>query len=581
MYLLQKYIKKIIYASTAVAGGILLFILLLGFNVERNSLNPDFHSALFKKYDIYSGTQYVISSSMSGFIENLKKNNPEVYEQQKEVISLLDKNLTTDLIVKNLDSLREGLFEYLKDDRKFLPDIFLSTQSEQGQQPAASENSGENSPSQALSKISKVNLGAVLMYMGRTDIVDYLSVLKLVYYIITSLPGILLPCFLLLFLIGLALFRKFTDVVKWLSTAIISCGILEILTGVGLLIFKHALLPNYIYPITMTLSLGNEPALAYLKDCINSVSVFLTISGIVFILISSAALAAPRFFPSVFVWEGMYAENKSQKLYYIIRNSLYGFCLVILFIAIGYRVFDVRKDFIANDFLAVVTKMKGVATVTQVISAKDAAIYDVQLKVVDEKNGKPVENAEINIIGKSTGPKADFNETKPTNEKGEVKFSLDKGSFRLTFLPSSFPAAYKMPAPYFFDLKAAGTKVITISLEDVPEVKPKWGFAEIEVLDEDNNPVPNLELAVLGIPFAPGYPDKVFAYTNAEGIAVFKLNEGSYKVNFTESKLPQKYHLPSNIEVTINSNTLSRYTLRLVEKPEHKSTPSPSPWPGH
>lgn len=581
MYILQKYVKKIIYASTAVLAGVLLFAVLAGFTIERTSLNPDFHSDLFKKHDIYSGTQYVLNTSMSGFINNFKKNYAEIYEQQKDVFILLEKNLTPELIAKNLDSLRDGIFEYFRNDRKFLPDIYLSSQTDDSGQPAGSSQIADN-PAQALSKISKVNLGAVLLYMDRNEIVDFLSTSKMVYYIITVLPAILLPCFLLLFIIGLGLFRKFTDIVKWLAVAIISCGILEVLLGTGILIYTYTMLPNYIYPFTMTLSLGNEPVLAYMRDCLNPLTTFLLLSGGVFTLLSSAALVAPRFFPSLFLKESIYtAASPQQKTYTLVRNSLYVFCILILTVAIGYKGSDIRKDFVANDFVSVITKMKGVATVTQVVSAKDAAIYDVQLKVVDDKSDKPIANAEINIIGKSSGVIRDFNETKTTNEKGEARFSLDKGSFRLTFNTSSLPAHYKVPSPYFFDLKAAGTKVITLSLEPVPEVKPKWGFAEIEVLDSNNKPVSNLELAVLGIPFAPGYPDKVFSYTNAEGIAVFKLNEGTYKVNFTESKLPAKYQLPPNLEITPTANLLSRYTLRLIEKPEVKATPSPGLTPSH
>lgn len=576
MYVLEKYMKKIIYVTSAVLAGILLFVVLAGFTLERSSLNPSFHAQLFEKHDIYSGTQYVISSSMTGFLNNLKKTSPEVYEQQKDIFSLLEKNLTADLIAKNLDSLREGIFEYFRNDRKFLPDIYLSTQPDSEQQTSVSTGiQVMPSATGALSKISKVNLGAILMYTNRTDIVDYLSVIKLFYYILSVLPGLLLPCFLLLFLIGLGTFRKFTDVLRWGAIAAISCGLLEAILGTGLLVYAYLMLPDAIYPITMTLSMENQPVLAYLRECLHPLYFFLILTGGIFLLLASAALVAPRFFPLTAFREVITSEVQSQKVYKYIRNSLYIFCILILSVAIGYQGVDIKKDFIANDFWAVITKMKGVATVTQVISAKDDAIYDVQLKVLDEKSSKPVANAEINIIGKSFSRKKDFNETKTTNEKGELKFTLDKGNYRLTFNQATFPAQYTIPSPYFFELRAPGTKVISINLEPVPETKPKWGFAEIEVLDASNTPVPNLELAVLGIPFAPGYPDKVYSYTNSEGIAVFKLNEGTYKVNFTEGKLPQKYLLPSNLEVSINSSTLSRYTLRLVEKTAAKPTPTP------
>jgi hypothetical protein len=92
-----------------------------------------------------------------------------------------------------------------------------------------------------------------------------------------------------------------------------------------------------------------------------------------------------------------------------------------------------------------------------------------------------------------------------------------------------------------------------------------WGIAEIEVLDKDNEPVPNLDLAVEGIVAAPGFPNNVLSITNSEGISVFKLNEGNFKVGFSETTFPEQYIVPSSIDVKVTANTVTRYTIRLAE----------------
>ena len=122
-----------------------------------------------------------------------------------------------------------------------------------------------------------------------------------------------------------------------------------------------------------------------------------------------------------------------------------------------------------------------------------------------------------------------------------------------------------LPSPFFFYLKSVGTTIITINLQKISEAsKQKLGIAEIEILDKDNLPVPNIEFSVQSPVFSHDSPDYIYSYTNSEGIAVFRLNEGEYKINFVEAKFPKNLKLPDPIDISISYNTLNRYTIKLV-----------------
>jgi len=245
-------------------------------------------------------------------------------------------------------------------------------------------------------------------------------------------------------------------------------------------------------------------------------------------------------------------------------------CCILMFVltlsALFFNLHIFRKEFYSNDFPVIISKMRNANTTTEVISASDTAVYSFLLRLVDKVTGAPVPNVEINVSGEADVQKKHFNYTYSTDDAGEARFSLDKGTFRVSFTASNFPSDYKLPSPFYFDLKSAGTKIVTMSLEKAPIMETQsWGIAEIEVLDKDNKPVPDLDLSVLGIVLAPGFPNDVVAITNSEGIAAFKLNEGNYSIGFKESTFPKAYVQPDSIDITITANAVTRYTIKLAE----------------
>ncbi len=555
MRILGSYTKNIMHYFTAAMAGILLFFALTGIFLERTPFNPDFHAELFKKYDIYAGTEYLIKTSILEMIEKLEKESPEIIESQKDLFMLLENNLTSELIAENLDSLRDGIFQYFDGDRRFLPDIYLT----------------EPNSSNSISGISKINLGALLLYAERNDIIDYLSIIKFINYIITTFPSLFLLLLFLLFIIGLALFRKFTDIIQWCSISLSICAALLVFSGISLGVFYFINLPDYINPVTMTLGLKNEPILNYLQDLIYPVILFMLLTGLLFTAgsISGLRFSAKHSYFTVNQAKEHGAEKYS--LYTLIMISLYIISIFILSSGIFYKASAIKNDFKVNDFYSVLHKMKGVEIVYEVTPAKDSKISDLQFKIVDGETEAPIPNIAINIKGKlknkpdNEAENIEINETKAADEFGSAKFSLEEGSFRLTFDPNAFPEGYEIPAPYFFEIDSAGTSLVTIKLEPVPDEEPKWGIVEIEVLDDGNNPIEGLELGVLDNPIPQFEPDRVLSYTNEEGVAVFKLIEGIYKLNFTKDKFPKDLVPPENLEITVSKDLVTRYILKMVK----------------
>lgn len=577
-------IKNIAYKITAILAALCLLASAAGLFSGKTLFNSEFHRQLFIRNNIFTHTRSAVTNSMNNFISKLKNSSPQEYQQNKEIFDMLEKSATEDMVNRNLDTLRDGIFSYISGEKSFLPDLTFSLISVGNTGNTAQSNNIGGFSAQALTKIDKVNLEAILQSFGRNDIIDYLSILKLINYLINKIPGILLLISVILCLITLSMSTRFIDIARWLSTFFTAGGGISLLIGAGLAFYSYAVMPLYSSYIAMSVPLPGEVILSYIRDCLLVLIAFFALSGILGLSFAAGIHFLPKHLSSFilrmssvsssngrtsliknimrsFVLEDEKALKKKSRS--VILNALLILSVLTVLIAINYRYSAIKNDFQENDFNTVWLKMNGTASVKEVVAAKDAAIYDIDVRIVDEKSSSPIPNLRVYVYGKSASGKREFNESKLTDRTGSSKFSLDKGSFRIYFNPSSFPAQYVMPTPFFLDIKAAGSKIVTISLESI-QSKQKWGIVEIQVLDKDNKPVQGVELGILKDVNAPGNPDFLYSYTNSEGIAVFKLNEGSYKASFTESKLPKKYQMPQSMDVVSSANKVSRYTLQLV-----------------
>lgn len=556
---LTRFLKTTAYIMLAVLAGIQLFIIQASLDINKTQLNPDFHKYLFVKNGVYSHTQTVISSSINDFINNLKKNSSQNVDRHSGAFSLLEKAASQQIVKLNLDNVKDGLFQYFKGEKQFLPDIYLGTG------PKA------NKTAQSLANIDKINLSAILLYINRSDIADYLLFLKLLFYVMSSIPGFSFLILLMLVLAGIVICKKYLDISKWVGIALLTCAILSVLSGVGLFLYSAYTMPKNIGPIAMSIPLQQEVIISYLRDCIRPSSVFLVISGILLSVLSAFLFLLPRFLPNVFYSATPCTGEASCRWKNIVRNAVYVVIFLIAAASICYKAYNIKKDFEANNFNNVISRMFSTNTSTQVISARDDTIYVLQVKLMDAKTNSPISNARVSINGKSDKSKKVFNLSEVTTDSGFAKFSLDSGTFHISFAPGNFPSGYQVPSPFFTNLKTSGTTIITVNVDPNAETeKQKWGIVEVEVMDKDNKPVSGLELAVQGIAVAPGHPDNVLSFTNSEGMAVFKLNEGSYKLGFSEPNFPKQYNLPPSFDAIVIPDEVTRYSIRLVDLKKKK-----------
>ena len=167
-----------------------------------------------------------------------------------------------------------------------------------------------------------------------------------------------------------------------------------------------------------------------------------------------------------------------------------------------------------------------------------------------------------------------FSDSKMTDKEGIAQFNVFNGSFRLNFLAESLPDKYKIPSPKFLNIREPGTTIVTIKLaEKDHEIIPK-GIIEVEVVDQQGNAIENIEMYIdTGIRQSmenfniTKKPNRIYTKTNIEGIAIFKLEPGTYYVDFNKETFPDNdYMVPAQLKVDFKENTIIRYVVQLMKK---------------
>ncbi|MCX7841868.1 MAG: hypothetical protein N2489_02180 [Clostridia bacterium] len=567
MVSLRKHAKEYIHAVTAFIAGIMLFLALASFSFKAGIMNEGFHAKLFEKQDLYNRTYNFIKSSMNDFVNSVKNNSPADFEQHKDIFDLFQKSVTRQMIKSNLESMRKDTFLYLQGKRMFLPDIHLG----EGMRESAGqlgipgkESNGGKLSAQSISKIDKINLSAILLYINRSDITEYFFSLKFMYFVSDKLPGLLAIPLLMLLIGGIALSGSLKKISFWLCAMLSVSGCLLVFAGFALSIYNRFLISDSIRFVAMSLPADTDGVTNYFRSCLWHLALILFVCGLSsIILIPFVSFSCKLLAPASL--NARILAGLPEKTLRILKGAVIITAFILLALTLSIRIYSISKDFKSNNYISVLQKINS-SKYTAVISAKDDTIYSLEVRLVDSKDGVPVTNAPVNVSGKSDLLKKEFDKTEYTDSKGVAKYILDRGTFRLSFLPSSFPSSYQPPSPFFYELKTAGTTLLTVKVDKSPEkAMDKWGIAEIEVLDKDNNPIQGIQFTVDYPVFAHGDPDAVYSYSNQDGIAVFKLNEGVYTISATGLNFPNEYQLPSSIRVEIKQSSISRYTIRLSQ----------------
>lgn len=577
MKVFTKVLKHILFSITIVLTGFLLFAFVLSFNINNTLMSSKYHETLLTKNNVYSYVNDLVSASINEFFKNL--DTEEANTQNAELLKILKNTTSPEMINMNINSITEQIFQYFRGERKNLPDLFIDINTPSGQNGFGQAQVNKSNV-EISEQIKKINLQSILLTLNRTDILEQLKLIKFVYFVATHITELSIFFSALLFLLISMIYKKTDTIVKWLFSVLLVCGLFNLAFSVVLFIFINKLLPNSIYFLTISLPLNSELILSYIRDLLSPLLLFCFTLGIVFSVFSILFYFHKAKLIKILKAIKVLVSKLPVKSKKMLKYAVTALVLVFIVFGMGFNLYAFKSGYDYNNFSSVVSKLTNANTVTQVISAKDETIYTLQVKLKDSVTDDPVPNIKVSVSGQSKTPQKYYNLSEITDEEGVAKFILGKGKFHLSFTSPSSEIGYSLPAPFFYEIKSAGITILTVNLE---KSKPADGIAEIEILNEENNPVKNIELYLneeLEIePEQDWEPDedsssaetdtlKCYSVTNSKGIAVFKLPQGKYNVGFSKSKFPEEYIIPENFEINIYSDYVTRYTIRIENKTE-------------
>jgi hypothetical protein len=89
---------------------------------------------------------------------------------------------------------------------------------------------------------------------------------------------------------------------------------------------------------------------------------------------------------------------------------------------------------------------------------------------------------------------------------------------------------------------------------------------EVKILAPDDTPVKNLEVDLWTADAPSGPPNAGINYTNKDGIVVFKIPPGRYKIGFNIKNFPKNVICPETIEVEVTEKEVAQKTIKLQPK---------------
>ena len=565
-------IRKISLLLTAIIAGICIFTATATLKLENTLFDSSLHKSMLSRYNIYTHMGNITERYLNEYIQSLGPMTSENQKQQKQFVSLIKNAVTPEMIKLNIDTLIDGLLKYFKNETRFLPDILINpSQDKKAGEGQADADMDDSADAASIAKIDKINLSVLLMYLNRTDITDKLSVVKLFQFILANLP---LPACLLLVLCliaGILLGRSKADLLALVNTVFVSAGIAFFASGLLLIIYLYGFLPRSAGNLSLTLPVDEYLITDYLRSWLLPTIIFLISAGLLAFAVKPAARALQRLASRTGLCPKLSRPAAEKGAAYVgcggKNRTAQAICIGLTAMVIILSILKagaVRSEFLSNDLTTAVDRMKGITAFSTVVYAQDAALYTLEIRMTDRATGLPVPGIQTTVTGKSAVDDKNYRESLTSDMEGKSNINLDIGSFKLSFDSTSFPEDYKTPPPYMFEISTAGTTVITISLEKVEKSEP--GIIEIQVLDKDNKPVKDLDLSLETGDDQAEAAGKAYSLTNAEGVAVFRVEEGNYSVVFMENGFPADYLIPEPIEVNPEPEKTIRYSIKLVKK---------------
>lgn len=553
-------LRKVLALVLAVISGILLFASAGAASLDRGLFSSSFHLSLINKYGIYGQLEKTVDNALKNYLNDIKSGPVENEKQKEQLFLLVDKAVTPDMIKLNTDTLVSGLMKYFSGEAGFLPDIYLKPAN--GAPVLSSHDTIQQAspiPEQSLSGIDRISLNVVLMYMDRNDIINTFSEIRLIRFGLSYAPVFLVLFSFFLLVLAVSLSRG-RGMKARLSQAAFSAGISGIVSGFVLLGFSWLYQPGFLAISPLGKYIQRDSFYGYLRACIQSPAISLAVFGAILL----AAAFIIQLIPENLFQKTFQKQSSFKKHGKALATILLVLLLAGIFLA---EAEAMKSDFHSKDLGAALERLSGASAYTAVTAARDEIIYSVEVRTVDKLTGDPVQGLQMSLNGILYENGKTYSESGTSDESGKVKFNILKGGFKLEFDQSKFPESYKIPASYPFEVKTAGTTIITVNLEKTEGKKP--GIAELLVLGIDNKPLENLELA------AEEYAKegeegtisgKVYSFTNKEGVGVFKLVEGHYRITFPGSAFPEQYLSPEPLEIDVAADVTVNYSIKLSPK---------------
>lgn len=583
---MSRVVRRMSILVTAVAAGIFIISALAALKIDNTFFNRDFQMELLTKYDIYSQTGKTIKTFISGIVaDNINNASPENREQQKQLFSLVDKAVAPNMIKLNLDMFIDGLLKYLRSETRFLPDIYLNPVRSQPLKDIPTISGPDGTvPEESLSGIDRINFSVILMYLSRNDIIEELSIVRLVQFFTANLPGFIIILVILCLFSGIALVKKNPGFISWLFIAALSAGLAGLGAGMAILAYIFIFLPQNTAYLAIFLPLTADTINGYIKSCILPTAVSLLSAGLVSLSLCPVIKLLPKFFIKTAFYRHfersislINIKKEKRKIIFPVKYSKAIICsllILLTLISAAVKVQALKSDFHSRDLTVVLDRMKGTSTFTKVISASDENIYSLEIRIINSKSNLPVQGVPVNISGKLVdNKKTSYIQSKTSDENGIIKLPIGKGAFSISFSMDWSNKEYILPSTIFFNVKSPGNTIITVNLNEADVEKP--GTAEFEILGRDDKPVHGIELTIEKQQAAE-YTGRTYSFTNTEGVAVFRVPSGAYKVRFLENGFPDGYVIPEPYSINVFSDYTVRFTIKLVSE----AKPSPAPTPG-
>lgn len=575
MNLPRLFICKIISVAVSVIAGLCLYMAIVSAIINLTILNPEFHKELFSKYNIYNHAEKAVNESISSLLKDVEKYYPHMSDRFMNVLGAIDSKLTREMVRSNLDNIREGIFRYFSDEVAFLPDIYLNTSgfhtANSPETGAPALNSNEFPASiNIINKIEKINLEAILTYLNRYDIIDGIMAVKLICNILKYLPLIGVLAFLAVHAGFISIGAKPGTLRLRLRISLLLCGALSLVSGLLL----HTAVYAFLEPVASSLPLERDVSASYILASVTPATRCLVLGGVALLLLPFLLHYLLRKIKVFFGKKPMPVKFKSAtfanqfiRVFFSmakIRSILTIILFLLTLIKFGLTVYAAGKSITSGNLSDIVHKLAYKDTQKiRVIPAENSTIYAFSLRVVERETGLPVTGIEVQVAGESWEKDRFFNEQGTTNEDG-TKLILAKGTFRCSFIQNEAIEEFYMPSPFYFELKESGTTIITVYL-DRKVNKP--GIIELEVLDGDYNPIEGAIIKLNGSTLE-SEGQAFYSVTNADGIAVFRMMEGVYELEFAASEAVNSYKLPLPFNVESISFQTNRYTVCLVKSKE-------------